>query len=227
MAVDIERERTTLFQWLTWTVEHEATVSQDYGESTGNVHASLQSAWRRISPEELGTIIEPTPDRGNTHHHRSWVYLPAPSRGTMRAFLVNTIWDFTGEVPRNSFQVAGFWFCEDELRASAWRFEGPEQSQPETLSHHGYHHAQPCTHLLRLNSDFHREQVPLIYTPASVGVDDSPTFPLDAASCTDLIVCLMVALYGRREAARLLQGANIPALVDRLTKLRTMVPPAI
>lgn len=218
------RERETLFAWLRWIVGYEAALSKDYPATSEAVHGWLTShgQWPRISPEELEVVLTRIgPESGDTYAMRKWIYLPAPIRGIMRVFVANVDWDFTGSAPRIGVQVAGFWRDDlDAPRAGAWRFEGPEEAGPSgNVSHHGYFHAQPCRRLRTRTVEF-----PVGLDPADASLHDGPTFPLDAASCSDLIICLMVALYGRRQAAELVHGSDSLWLKGRLGTLRTLFP---
>jgi hypothetical protein len=208
-------------------VDHEASVSQDYRGCDSDLHAWLSDnpVWRRISQPELAVILDSAnQSQGDTHYQRAWIYLPSPSRGTMRIALMNVDWDFLGGGSRAGFQVAGFWRDGDgTCRATAWRFEGPETSADDgSPSHHGYFHAQPCQRLRTRHGD-----VAVGLDPAQAWPSDGPTFPLDAQSPIDLLVCVLVALYGRRQAAELVRESGQVDIEQRLRGLRTMTPAVV
>ena len=216
-----------LFDWLRWIVRYEAAISQDYNGRDEVTHAWLQAepGSPRLTESDLDIILtHRCPLDGDTHALHSWLYLPVPVRGTIRVPLMNVIYDFTAEHDVVGFQVVGYWLVDNfEWRASAWRFECPERPGDDgNISQHAYFHVQPCQGLRTLNGDM---QVP--YAPSDAQPGDGPTFPLDAADPIDLLICLLIALYGRRQAAELIREAAVPGLGAHLRGLRTMRPPAV
>jgi hypothetical protein len=91
----------------------------------------------------------------------------------------------------------------DEIgqHAMAWRFEAPEGP-----GEHCYWHCQPVRHLRGANAP------PLERLPDWV-YDDLPTLPLAAYNPDDLLVTLLVSLYGHRTFDRM-QREEFSGLLD-------------
>lgn len=101
-----------------------------------------------------------------------------------------------------------------EARAFGYRYE-----TPETPGRHHFWHAQPILEVRR--HDGTTIELPGLtdgWRPA-----DTPAFPLDARCGLDLLVCLMVSIYGFREAAQM----QYDHFESRLaSQIRRMQPPA-
>ena len=160
-----------------------------------------------ISEQIIRQNIELQPDVGDIHYGlNQWIFLPAPHDGPLRIPIINFLRDY----PKShfSFQMGVFYpdpagKLENPPLGRAWRFEAPEG--PDSI--HGFFHAQPGHALRTLQAG----DVPMRSADTEIP-QGQPTFPLDAADEVDLLVCLLLSVYGLKEGEELIDQIGEPAL---------------
>jgi hypothetical protein len=209
----------TLRQALIWLAAREEVDKQKYEGHDLDCREQVQSrhGFNPIQDNSLQILFERSPDTGELHAWDTWLFLPAPKKGKLRIPVLNVIYDYEKSSPAVSLQTAIFYpdpGTGDPL-ATGWRFESPGQDGEATASMHGYCHVQPC-HGVRTLKQGDRD-LPGVNTTVPQG---EPAFPLDAADEVDLLVCLLLSIYGLREGAELIRAAGEPDLSQRLALLR-------
>lgn len=152
--------------------------------------------FNRIDESDLTDFFSANPEHGDTGSTNSFVFLPMVRSGQLLPVL-NLRYNLAQDTAR--LQVAVF--VQEGVgqvgpRAFGYRFEPPEGANGP----HHFWHAQP-TFKIRLPDGDMRE-----LPPAGTGSwrpTSTPAFPLDASSSADLLVCLMVSLYGLQGAAEM------------------------
>ncbi len=173
-----------------------------------------------INDKALEGLLSRSPYAGEVHCQGTWLFLPVPRKGSLRLPILNVIYDYAKNPAEIRMQAAIFYSANDETLAMGWRFESPECSGEQgEQSSHGFYHAQP-SHSLRTGSRAYDLPIADSRTP-----DGLPTFPLDAADEVDLLVCLLLSIYGLKEASELVRDAADPELAQRLGQLRTLHVP--
>jgi len=117
--------------------------------------------------------------------------------------------------------ICSFWFFLG-IWQSPTRFIGYRYEMPEIGCNHNYYHVQPCRNLGNRDQEI----------PGALQISDRyPTWPLAAESALELLLCLIVSLYGMKGlidlVANVNSGANIRpnsalnlALKNMLSKLK-------
>jgi hypothetical protein len=211
----------TLRQTLVWLAKQEAIQQQDYGLRDRECHEQIRSRhnFQPINERTLEALFAHAPHAGDLHCWGTWLFLPAPRRGPLRIPLLNVIYDYSRTPPAVSMQAAFFYPDDEGSLAAGWRFESPErQGEAGEESTHGYYHVQPGHRLRTLRGDY-----PL---PVAVGAgpEGQPTFPLDAENEVDLLICLLLSIYGLKEGGELIRDTSDPDLERRFGQLRTFGP---
>ncbi len=162
----------------------------------------------------LEELLLRMPHVGEVHSQGTWLFLPAPRKGSLRLPILNVIYDYDKDPAEIRMQAAIFYNAGDEALAMGWRFESPERGgERGEQSAHGFYHAQP-SHSLRTRSGQYELPVADARIP-----DGRPAFPLDAADEVDLLLCLLLSIYGLKEASELVRDASTPDLAQRLRQL--------
>jgi hypothetical protein len=192
---------------------------KEYGSRDLECHEQIRSRHNFQPTDEraLEALFDQAPVSGEVHCWGSWLFLPAPRRGPLRIPILNVIYDYRQEPANVSMQAAIFYLAEQGPLAAGWRFESPEcRGEHGERSSHGFYHAQPGHQLRTCSGDY-----PL---PVSEGAspEGQPTFPLDAENEVDLLICLLLSVYGLNEGSELIGDMGDPALKRRLGLLRTL-----
>ena len=118
------------------------------------------------------------------------IYIRPPAKEDSTVAAIWCRWNFEAETPK-----CGFYF-------GTWRHDGPNGGHiafvgfryetPEEGDNHNYYHAQPCRSM-------GVDDMPAI--PALPISDRNPTWPLAAESALELLLCLVVSVYGMRGLA--------------------------
>ena len=117
------------------------------------------------------------------------VFLPATARSTVP--VLNAEWDELAPHDKLRLRVGLFVRAADgSPAATGYRFETPEA---DAAHDHHLHHVQPIAAL----SGPSGRRLPGL---GLGGREQEPTFPLPAQDATGLVVCLLIALYGRTAA---------------------------
>jgi hypothetical protein len=92
--------------------------------------------------------------------------------------------------------------------ATAWRFESPEGE-----GEHDYFHCQPVREMR------YGRSIPALRALPDWYFDDSPTMPLRAFSYEQLLVCLLVSIYGLATLGKMQQELLSNQLAEQLNDL--------
>jgi hypothetical protein len=199
---------------LTTLARQEVARQQEYGWNDAYCRECAMEDFEPVPEGCISWTIRGAPQVGDLNGPSNhWLYLPAPKKGPLRVPLLNFLWDYREN--KFSFQVAVYYPHprpdEHQPLARAWRFESPEGAG----SIHEFFHAQPGYALRTLKLG----DVPVPSVDQDVP-QGQPTFPLDAADELDLLVCLLISIYGIIEARWWIENIDEPDLTDRLEKLR-------
>lgn len=97
---------------------------------------------------------------------------------------------------------------EGQPVATAWRFESPEGK-----GDHDYFHCQPVKEMR------YGRSIPALCALPDWYFDDSPTMPLKASSYEQLLVCLLVSIYGLVTLRKMQQELLSNRLAEHLDEL--------
>lgn len=203
---------------LIFLAQRYAADVQNYGESDLACQQGVQSLlFFHIDEATLETLLDQFPDKGEVASWGSWLFLPAPERGHLRAPVLNVIYDFQQQPAVVSIQAGLFYLDQDEPKAVGWRYESPERLGADGApGMHGYYHAQPSP-AIRTESGDHA--LPLADETIPTG---HPTLPLDAADEVDLLLCMMLSIYGLTRTRELISAADLKEANKRLNAMRTV-----
>jgi hypothetical protein len=168
----------------------------------------------RFSENELEYLFLENPDEADTSEAGKYIFLPIVPKPRMLPVL-----SMYYKVPDDEarLQLALFMDQEgqQEDRAFGYRYESPEGH-----GRHHFWHAQPILEMRR--HDNKMIALPGItdgWRPA-----DTPAFPLSARCNLDLIVCLIVSIYGYQEAWNMQANGFQGRLAGKLRELRPPTP---
>ncbi len=166
------------------------------------IHNKLRPVMDRYT--DVGDVVMANLHNADPHSHfepRHVIWLAPPKRGGDAAALWYK-WDFRpeGAIPMCKFYY-GAWRmswphprpllpCDKVPQFLGYRFEPPETQGTK----HGYYHSQPC-------QSMGEKGVPDPF--AMDVVDTDPTWPLAADNATELLLCLVLALYGLDDFRRI------------------------
>ncbi len=152
------------------------------------------TAFARIDESTLERYFDDNPVKGDTSETKSFVFLPMVSN-----FRILPVLSIAYELDQNKARLQVILFIEEGVKTHGPRAFGYRYEAPEGDGKHNFWHAQPI-----LEVKLHDETMRALpgfqddWRPP-----DTPAFPLDAQSVVDLIVCLMVSLYGLKEAGNM------------------------
>ncbi len=159
------------------------------------VNAATIEATRKFSPIERTELERHFLHGGNRGQFREnqAIYIVPPTKETSAAAALWCRWDFDLALPKCAFYF-GIWSQKPTYQAEDARteskhtaFVGFRYETPEEGENHDYCHAQPC------RSMGARDDPIMHALPLSTRY---PTFPLAAESSLELLLCLIVSLYG-------------------------------
>jgi hypothetical protein len=195
LGEDAQRFRNILL----WAVEQEARAAESYGDDLLALRELLATAYPRLPETEVARIVRHEGhDQYSLSMEEGLIYLESPApRKTLP--VLNAKWDFNERNPELRLRVGLFHLGRnDDPMATGFRFEMPEKS-----AGHRYCHAQPITELhLGRAMPWLRPDLPT----------EGPTFPLDARDFAQLLLTLLVSLYGATVLTAAAQA--VPGLVD-------------
>ena len=197
----------------------EARKSREYGQVDLRIreHVQYVCQLRPIDESTLEALLTSAPSVGQVTARGTWIFLPAPDRGSLRIPVLNVIYDSASIPPIANFHLGIFYNADPEPLAMGWRFECPEMpGHDDTESTHAYYHAQSGHAVRTIASD---RRLPVANTATEIP-SGHPTFPMDAGDEVDLFVCMLLSLYGLRQADALIQAMTQPDLHSRLRKMR-------
>lgn len=162
----------------------------------------------QILPPEGGTWVDlygGECDAGYQVGNRSVIFLDPPE-GEIDFAILTGYWDFCRSQPDVSLYLGLFTTSTDEyIQAVGFRYETPEISKK-----HGYFHVQPTKEFRAKNigqamvrrdpfSKFYDDGLENCWLPVS-----DPTIPARANTPVDLLLCLLVSLYGTGKMTKIL-----------------------
>jgi hypothetical protein len=159
---------------------------------------------------DLEIFLSENPRNGDTSEAGKYVFLPMVPNPRLLPIL-NLAYSLTDD--RVKLQLVLFVEREAgfEARAFGYRFESPEGP-----GRHDYWHAQPIHHVL-----LHDEStVKLPGLKDDWRPKDTPAFPLDARCAIDLLVCLMISVYGFQEVATMQANSFENRLAAQIRQMR-------
>ena len=201
-----------LKEYLRRTIDIESAESSEYSYRNSDIRESLQKCFYPVGPTEVDAFMA-----GSLRASRA-LYLPQVWKGRRPLQLLPVLSRVVS--PNDTNRLSLLLFCtfsfKERLWAYCFRYEEPEPAErPESPSIHGYHHIQLTVDTGRLPASIRPvfgEIDPLFSMMAeSMAVDapsspesnrpifypDSiPAFPLPATNKAELLVCLLVSLYG-------------------------------
>jgi len=166
----------------------------------------------RFDEQDLDQYFGDHPRQGNTSEGGAFVFLPMVTKHRLLPVL-NVAYDLDRDHVRLQVVV----FIEAGIKKHGPRAFGYRYEPPEGAGRHDFWHAQPILEL-RLYDDTYR-QLPGSkdhWRPA-----DTPSFPLDADQAVDLLLCLMISLYGLQDAATMQANGFENRLAARLEQMRS------
>ena len=151
---------------------------------------------RRFTPlkrQELDNSIVHGRDRRGQFGENRAIFIKPPEKEKRAAAAIRCHWNLDGDRPRWGFYF-GMWSeppkrpeNEEEQDRRQIVFVGFRYETPGEDNIHDYYHAQPCRSMGDMDS-------PIVQAlPIS---ERNPTFPLAAKSALELLLCLVVSLYG-------------------------------
>lgn len=168
---------------------------------------AIANKYPRLEPRDIEDYFSKHTTKGDTSEPtNSFVFLPLVHEPQLVPILSMS---YDLERHEASLQAGVFPVRSDSAsnpRAFADRYE-----QPEGSGRHDFWHAQPMGEF-RLHDKSSRTLERLFGMP-----DDTPAFPLDAQKPVDLLVSLMISLYGLKHAGKL---AFACGLQSRMTSMR-------
>jgi hypothetical protein len=190
--------------------------AQDLDKGMAKRQAAIANQYTRLEVLDLGRYFKQHPEQGDTSaagdEMRSFIFLPVVDVPPLLPIL-SMSYDLAqckaslqaGVFVRNSIS-------EKNPAAFGYRFE-----QPEGGGRHDYWHAQPFRSFKLCKGQ--TRALPRIENWARP--DDTPAFPLDAEAPIDLLVTLMISIYGLKLGATMLVEASENALGTRIGMMRS------
>jgi hypothetical protein len=170
--------------------------------------ASLAPYANHLKREELHAKL-PTPDKLASDFGSMKLLLPPIRRASRFVPLLWMKYDLRTTPAAIGLHVTLFCLDQTELKAIGFRLENGEGA-------HEFYHAQIVSDLG--SSDVAHQLLCPAWIP-----DSQPSFPLPADCPVSLILCLILTLYGLKEAARMCTVHTIHKLQPYITKLEPYV----
>ena len=151
-----------------------------------------------ISQRGLESYLLHTRNRGR-FDCREVIYVRPPAREISAVSALWCRWDFTGVSAKCGFYLGTWWKtrtepvdaadCETRIVFLGFRYETPEIGD-----NHNYFHVQPCRSM-------GAKDKPVVQ--ALPVTEKNPTWPLTASTALELLLCVVMSLYGLRGLAKL------------------------
>ncbi len=148
---------------------------------------------------------------------RCSLWLEPVITGDLAIPMLSPRWDFRDPGGRALHLYLGLYFRDpkvDLVDGIGFRYEAPHGSG-EDVGRHDYYHAQPIT-------DFASGNAYSLPVQARAHPESTPAFPLEAGTASELLICVLISLYGGPYAATLNQSGveGIGAVLRGLTCCR-------
>ena len=181
-------------QLVLWVWDNRRKI-EDFKASASSLHSEVLRMFDSLlNREELERSLPADENVRNEFPSRRFLYLdPIESDGVM----IPVLWmsfDFSRFHPLVRIYLCLFLRYENQIRSLGYRFEAPEG---EGIHH--YYHAQ-IIRGMPPGIPFHPPELH-DWLP-----EGQPSFPLDAYNPTELLLCLLLALYGREYVTRLISS---------------------
>ena len=128
-----------------------------------------------------------TPGRVSGNFSGGFLCLKPVIHGNTLLPVLTMNYNFGCSIPKISLRVGLYLKHDEEVKAVGYRFESPEG-----IGRHHYYHVQMIKGFT--TDTFFPPELSTVWLP-----DAEPTFPLDARDSVDLILCLLLSLYGMTE----------------------------
>lgn len=143
---------------------------------------------------------------------RKCIFLKPTDRGTILFPMLSLSYDFGRSIPIVRLRLGLFLNHDSKVKGMGYRLESPEG-----VGRHHYYHVQ-------LIKGFETGE---LFPPTETTEwlpDNEPTFPLDAEDSVDLLLCLILSLYGldefRGSISRISDNKNRKNILARVQRLR-------
>lgn len=157
---------------------------------------ATDTAKRKFTPLNEQQLQDYLLHRGNSgqFQNNQVVYIKPPIKKPASAAAIWYRWNFDLSTPNCGFYF-GLWFQvpEDGLNGETseirTNFIGYRYETPEEGNNHNYYHVQPCQSM----GDRDEKVTQALPVP-----ERNPTWPLAARSSLELLLCLVVSIYGMK-----------------------------
>lgn len=201
MLIDVLEEQAMLRRTLLWIARREQAAYDRYAERQRMLRDQVFNAFDPINASEpfLEQLLSRTSYDSLSGKPR-FLVLEIPRRGSPMIPLLAWKFDFALTPTEVRLRLGMFLHCmvgdEPCLVATGYRFEGPEYGpagEAAPMSEHGYYHAQ-IINFFGVERSFD-PAVNIEWLPTT-----QPAFPLDASGPVELVVAMLLTLYGLRFA---------------------------
>jgi hypothetical protein len=202
-----------LKEYLRRTIDIEDSESSEGSYRNLDIRDSLQKRFAPIGATEIDAFIS-----GSLRGQRA-IYLPQVRKGSKALRLLPLLSRLPSHDPRRLGLLLS---CTSSINeypyAYCFRFEEPESTgENGTVSIHGYHHVQLTVDRGSLPASVYQVFAQFGAIPATIAQklsgtepsmgsvqpiffpDSIPAFPLPASNKVEMLVCLLVSLYGWRQ----------------------------
>jgi hypothetical protein len=222
MAIDAS---SSLFeQILVWLVERQGREAASYNRSERTLVEAVAGDFPPFTSDlELRQLLKLAPRSGETSSQGSFLHLPLLSSHMRWLPVLTTRYDYDRDAV--SIQIVLFGI-DQELRAVGLRFESPErwwstssaaraaEAIPPRPGIHDFHHTQ----MIREVTTAAGRTVPIpaaAWTPVV-----QPSVPIDARTVPQLLITVVISLYGLRLVEELVQASFTDLLKPELRAMR-------
>lgn len=161
--------------------------------SSSATYTAVQGVFPPIDEKALEAAIPSDSQRkGDSSFGHRFLYLPPLENEPELVPVMSFHYDFT-EKDRNSMKLSLHLLTlyDGAIHALGYRFETPHGSGKKEAGVHDFHHVQICREYMGGGNQWkHLPNCPP-WLPTS-----QPSFPIPASDYVELLVCLLVSLYG-------------------------------
>ena len=167
------------------------------GEDLNEHDTPLMIVNGRFTPLNTNELDNHLLHRGNCGEfgNNQVIYIKPPKKEKAGVAAIWCRWDFCRPIPKCGFYL-GLWFQasgdqlnEETPRMRTSSFIGYRYETPGEGDNHNFYHVQPC----RSMGDRDEKVTQALAVP-----ERNPTWPLAAESSLELLLCLVVSLYGMK-----------------------------
>ena len=148
----------------------------------------------------------------NNSFGNMFMKLKTVTHGTTLLPILSSNFNFGCSIPEIALRVGLFLkHTDDEVKAIGYRLESPHGIDKSGCGIHHYYHVQMIKGIGNLN--FPPQQFS-DWVP-----DGEPTFPLDAEDSVELLLCLVLGLYGREQLSEFINIIGNPKLRNQIVNI--------